>query len=174
MQIRPLCCLVILSLVASAYGAAPAETKASAVRQIEWDDLLPPDERENLTTEPPAPVHDYLGEGGMAAMQSGSFDVNLSLKDLVVKLPGFIVPLEISRDGVVTQFFLVPYFGACVHVPPPPPNQIVYVKSKAGIRLDSVYEPQWITGRLRTEQKASRLGTAAYTLEGDKVEPYKY
>jgi hypothetical protein len=103
---------------------------------LDWEALLPPTER-NQAAEPPAPVHDYLGEGGMAALQAGSSKTNSKLNQLRVKIPGFIVPLDNRPDGRVQEFFLVPYFGACIHVPPPPPNQIVYVKALAReARLD--------------------------------------
>jgi hypothetical protein len=159
------------SPAAPAAGASPA--KPAAVRQIEWDELLPANERDNFNTQGAAPIHDYLG-GGPAALQSGSFSVNTALNGTAVKIPGFVVPLDVGADGSVKEFFLVPYFGACIHVPPPPPNQIVYVKLEKGVKVDSLYDALWVIGRLRTESKNSRLGAAAYTLDGDKIEPYKY
>jgi len=123
---------------------------------------------------PPAPVHDYLGEGGLAAQQVMDFSVNKQLDGANVKIPGFIVPLDIGKDGLVSEFFLVPYFGACIHVPPPPPNQIVFVKMAKGIALDSIYEAYWITGKMKLSNKTTRLGAAAYSLSGEKVEIYKY
>ncbi|NDE01908.1 MAG: DUF3299 domain-containing protein, partial [Gammaproteobacteria bacterium] len=84
------------------------------------------------------------------------------------------VPLDVGKDGLVTEFFLVPYFGACIHVPPPPPNQIVYVRMNKGIALDSIYEAYWITGRMKVSRKATRLGASAYQLDASKVEIYKY
>ena len=166
--------LTVWDVRAADAPAPPAPAAgAAAVKQIEWDQLLPKEERDSFNTEPPAPVHDYLG-GGAAALQSGSFSVNLALNGAAVKIPGFVVPLDVSADGMVTEFFLVPYFGACIHVPPPPPNQIVYVKLPKGVKVAALEDPQWVTGRLRTETKNSRFGAAAYTLDGDKVEPYKY
>ncbi|MEJ1960599.1 MAG: DUF3299 domain-containing protein [Gammaproteobacteria bacterium] len=147
---------------------------APAVRQLDWDALLPADERDNFNTAPPPPNHSYLGEGGAAAMQQGSFNVNLSLNHTSVKIPGFIVPLELLPGGMVSELFLVPYFGACIHVPPPPPNQIVYVKLASPVKLESMYDAVWITGTLRTETRNSRYGAAAYTLDGIRVEAYKY
>lgn len=150
--------------------AAPA----GAVREIDWDELLPPDARSRFAAGPPPAVHDYLGEGGLAAQQVMDFSVNKALDGANVKIPGFIVPLDIGRDGLVSEFFLVPYFGACIHVPPPPPNQIVYVRMNKGIALDSIYEAYWITGRMKTTNKTTRLGASAYQLDGSKVEIYKY
>jgi hypothetical protein len=155
-------------------GASSASTqKSAAARQIDWDELLPPAERDRTATALPGPNHDYLG-GGMAAAQRGSYDVNPALNGTAVKIPGFVVPLERDADGLVREFFLVPYFGACIHVPPPPPNQIVYVKLGTGARLGSIYQAQWVTGILKAETRSSRLGAAAYTLTATGVEQYKY
>jgi hypothetical protein len=156
--------------------AAPAKPAATpgAVREIDWDELIPPDARSRFLAGPPPAAHDYLGEGGLAAQQVMDFSVNKSLDGDTVKIPGFIVPLDIGKDGLVSEFFLVPYFGACIHVPPPPPNQIVYVRMNKGVALDSIYEAYWITGRMKTTNKTTRLGASAYQLDGSKVEIYKY
>jgi hypothetical protein len=152
---------------------APGAPQAK-ILELDWDELLPKNERDSLTLEPPPPAHGYLNESGPAAQQYGSAAVNTELNGATVKIPGFIVPLEMGKDGVVREFLLVPYFGACIHVPPPPPNQIVYVRMRTGIKLESIYDAQWITGRLKTAPFASQMGSAAYTLEGSKVEIYKY
>ena len=156
--------------------AAPAKAAApaGAAREIDWDELIPPDARSRFMGGPPPAVHDYLGEGGLAAQQVMDFSVNKALDGTSVKIPGFIVPLDVGKDGLVDEFFLVPYFGACIHVPPPPPNQIVYVRMNKGIALDSIYEAYWITGRMKTSNKTTRLGASAYQLDGSKVEIYKY
>ena len=159
--------LCVFSAVAMA-AAGPAGT----VRQIDWETLLPEAERGNYNPSPPPPVHDYLGEGSMAALQTGSYTPNAQLDGARVRLPGFVVPLERGRDGLIDEFFLVPYFGACIHVPPPPPNQIVYVRMRAGAGLKSIEDAQWVTGILHVALKTSDLGAAAYTLDGEKMEVY--
>ena len=80
---------------------------------IDWDALLPERERANFNVEPPPPIHDYLGERGAAARQTGSIAVNSKLSETKVKIPGFIVPLVVDDHGRVAEFFLVHYFGAC-------------------------------------------------------------
>lgn len=158
----------------AAKPAAPSSAvKTEQVLEVHWEELMPESERGRLDG-PPAPIHDYLGEGGPAAAQSISFNVNQELNGATVKIPGFIVPLDVGKDGTVSEFFLVPYFGACIHVPPPPPNQIVYVKAPKGIALDSIYEAYWVTGRMQVQNKTTRLGAAAYALTADKIEVYKY
>jgi hypothetical protein len=121
---------------------------------------------------PPPPLHDYLS-GDMAASQSGSAEVNRTLEGATIKLPGFIVPLAMTSDGLVSEFFLVPYVGACIHVPPPPPNQIVYVKLSKAKGLAVIYEAYWVTGTLHTQAKDTRFGAAAYSMNASNVEPYK-
>jgi uncharacterized protein len=91
-----------------------------------------------------------------------------------VKIPGFIAPLALSAEGEVSELFLVPYFGACIHVPPPPPNQIVYVKLAKPLSMDNLYEAYWVTGTLRVKSKSSRLGLASYSIDVQKMEIYKY
>ena len=155
--------------------AQPAKPAATgAIKEIDWDELIPPDARSKFMGGPPPAAHDYLGEGGMAAQQVMDFSVNAALDGVNLKIPGFIGPLDVGKDGLVTEFFLVPYFGACIHVPPPPPNQIVYVRMNKGIALDSIYEAYWITGRMKVSRKATRLGASAYQLDASKVEIYKY
>ncbi len=148
----------------------------AAPRQIDWIELLPPEAREGFDLAPSPPVHDYLsgGESGLATMQNLDFRVNRELEGKEVKIPGFIVPLELDERGQVTEFFLVPYFGACIHVPPPPPNQIVYVVMKKGIKLESMYSAYWITGRMTAKNRSTRLGAAAYTLTASAHEEYRF
>lgn len=99
--------------------------------------------------------------------------VNEQLNGQAIKLPGYIVPLEISDEGYVTDFLLVPYYGACIHVPPPPSNQIVYVTSAKGVRLDELYQPFWIEGPLDVEKSASELATAGYRMAAQQIYPYE-
>jgi hypothetical protein len=158
----------------AARGAA-AKGGSAAILELDWEELVPQDARSKFAGGgPPPPTHDYLGEGGMAAAQPMDFSVNQELDGAGVRIPGFIVPLDIGKDGLVSEFFLVPYFGACIHVPPPPPNQIVYVKVDKGIALDSIYEAYWVTGKLKVARKSTQLGAAAYSLAATKVEIYKY
>jgi hypothetical protein len=152
-----------------------ATTALAQPKTIDWVELIPEDQRSGFDPAPPPPAHDYLsGEGGLAAQQLMDFRVNAKLDGQQVKLPGFIVPLELDVKGLVTEFFLVPYFGACIHVPPPPPNQLVYVKMDKGISLDSMYSAYWITGTMSTKRRDTTLGAAAYTLAGTLAEEYKF
>ena len=99
-----------------------------------------------------------------------------------VRLPGYLLPLELSGTKVV-EFLLVPYVGACIHVPPPPPNQIVHVKTgeKKGYAIKQLFEPVWVTGRIAVQSMVKNLflvdGSAdiniGYTMLAGEIEPYK-
>ena len=97
-------------------------------------------------------------------------------------MPGYLLPLEL--DGTrVTEFFLVPYVGACIHVPPPPPNQIVLVKMVANGSYQSsrLFEPVWVTGIISTASTVQELylvdGSAdintGYSMAANRVAPYR-
>ena len=105
---------------------------------------------------------------------------NIKFQGEIVRIPGYALPLE-HKDMGVKEFLLVPYVGACIHVPPPPPNQTVYVSLKEAYTVKDLYEPVWITGRLsiKTTNKSLSLvdGSAvietAYMLDGITVGPYE-
>jgi len=106
---------------------------------------------------------------------------NNALNGELVRMPGYVLPLEFDGD-IVTEFLLVPYVGACIHTPPPPPNQIVYVKIlQEYIPEGGLYTPVWVNGTMTTEQIQSNLsfvdGSAgipsAYAIEATSVEPYE-
>lgn len=154
---------------------------ALAVEELTWGDLVPPEARDMMGM--PQPIHDLsdladaLGEedfGDPAIQVEPNAPVVAELNGRQVKLPGYIVPLGISERGVVNEFLLVPYFGACIHVPPPPSNQIVHVQSETGIELAALYQPYWITGPMQVEQIESELANAGYRISGASIEPYTY
>jgi hypothetical protein len=88
-----------------------------------------------------------------------------------IRIPGFIVPLEFDEE-TITEFFLVPYFGACIHSPPPPPNQIIYVHAPNGLELNTLYDPFWISGKLSTKLVENYMATAAYSMQMQSYEDY--
>lgn len=88
-----------------------------------------------------------------------------------VKIPGFMVPLE-DNERKVTEFLLVPSPQACIHVPPPPPNQMVYVVMKKGVEA-AVGAPIWVYGDLKISTKRSKYGEVSFELSGDEIEAYR-
>jgi uncharacterized protein len=154
-------------------GAAPHGFKLpNNVLQVEWDELLPPGTADHADTSPPPPQHNYLGESAPAAKQSGSFAVNPDLHGLMLRIPGFIVPLDLDSAGRVVEFFLVPYYGACIHVPPPPPNQIVYVHASKPFLVKDGTNAFWVTGQMRVERKRTEMASASYSMAASKIEVY--
>ena len=146
---------------------------AGAAHELDWDELLSPDVRARFSGGPPPPTHDTLGEGGLAAQQMMDFSINKALDGALIKIPGFIVPLDVGKDGLVTDFFLVPYFGACIHVPPPPPNQIIHVNPAQPLKSEAASEAVWVSGILETVRSETGMGNASYRMRGVTVTPYR-
>lgn len=90
-----------------------------------------------------------------------------------IRIAGYIVPIEYDDNQVITEFFLVPYFGACIHVPPPPPNQLIYVKHPKGFTLPALYTPFWVDGTVVIETQENELGLSAYSMRNIKLERYE-
>jgi uncharacterized protein len=97
--------------------------------------------------------------------------VNNAVVGQSVRIPGFIVPLEDTKDGM-KEFLLVPYFGACIHSPPPPANQIVHVLPKTPAKGLRSMDAVWITGTLTTAKTDSYMGVSSYRIEALTVLPY--
>lgn len=106
--------------------------------------------------------------------QIGTYNVVDELDGKSVRLPGYVVPFDFSAQSAYDEFLLVPYFGACLHSPPPPPNQIVFVKASPAARITDIYEPVWVEGILKTGKFTSDLANSAYELALEKVEVYEY
>lgn len=142
---------------------------ASRVRELSWEDLLP----ESDNTLPPdlqkVQPHD---ETAAPATQTASTGVRTDWNGETVKLAGFMVPIDYSGGGV-TAFILVPYVGACIHVPPPPPNQLVLVTTDRPYQNESLFEPVYVTGMFGTAHTSTQLAEIGYALSADRVEPYR-
>lgn len=115
---------------------------------------------------------DWRVLAGLDYASGKATDTLKKLDGKLVRIPGFVVPLDdFQEDGA--EFLLVPYYGACVHTPPPPPNQIVMVEmaGRKSIKLN-LFDAIWMSGRLKIASIESPYGTVGYQLEGTKVEPY--
>ena len=93
-----------------------------------------------------------------------------NIQDQTIQITGFIVPLEMD-DYVdrVSEFVLVPDPLSCIHVPPPPPNQIILVDYPDGIVIDDIYQAFWVQGTLRVSQSSNELADASYALSAERV-----
>ena len=166
-----------------------AEGTSQKYETVEWIDLLPKDDLEALLNPPEYVTNieensaeDVISSqlrGGTSNTKADRYQQALNSSRIVskmngsaIRIPGFIVPLEFSDKQTITQFFLVPWFGACIHLPPPPPNQIILTNYPKGLKLESLYEPFWISGVLKTSLVENELASAAYVLEMNAYEPY--
>lgn len=173
--------LRLLSVLLLSIGLA---LPAVAAQVVDWLDLLPEEDYQAMLDMPEI-GHDWGEEA------PGDFTNNLrnqdrdlpevmystrvveAMHDRAIQIGGYPVPLDTDARGRYTSFFLVPWPGACIHVPPPPPNQIILVDYPAGFAIEDIYEPLWLTGQLRVEQTSNALADASYRLRADEVRPYQ-
>ena len=130
--------------------------------ELYWEDLIPKD-----YTMPPVSME----HAGSMAQVAPNAPLIASLDGTLAKIPGFVVPLEGDSESI-TEFLLVPYFGACVHVPPPPSNQIVYVKFAEGVPIANLIDAVWVTGTLSTEGWTGDIASVGYSMKGVSVAPF--
>ncbi len=154
--------------VGAAMMAGPA-VHAGQVTDLEWSDLLPAGD----TGLPPAlqglGPHD---ETTAAGRQPPSTGMRTDWNGRTVRLPGFVVPLTYSGTGV-TAFILVPYVGACIHVPPPPANQLVLVTTEDPYEIDGLFDAVSVTGMFGIASASTEFAEVGYALSADRIEPYR-
>jgi hypothetical protein len=149
---------------APAIGAPAPKASGDSAADIDWLELMPPEDIKKLQEIPPV---DH--SGFISAEQFMSFNTVKELDGRKGRIAGYIVPIDTNEKGELTSFFLVPYFGACIHVPPPPPNQIIYAKLDKAIPVPDMYAPQWVAGTLVIERTDNELGASAYTMKVEAV-----
>ncbi|KXF80824.1 DUF3299 domain-containing protein [Enterovibrio coralii] len=142
-------------------------TFAEEALTLDWLDLIPEKER-NQFNERGMPIIDHNND---QPAQNLVGNIRPELNNSEVKIPGFVIPLE-GDANKVTEFLLVPFFGACIHVPPPPPNQIVYVKFDKGAPVQDLWDVVYVVGTLKTQTVSHELAQAGYLLEGLEIQPY--
>lgn len=182
--------LLFFLLACAGQGALAADDLPENYQLVEWLDLIPEDDLKVLQNPPEQIISS--DEGGLADAISSklalTLDPNRELSayekaltsskvkaeyhDKNIRIPGFIVPLEFNDQQRVTEFFLVPFFGACMHLPPPPPNQIVYASMEQGVELYSLMDAFWVEGKMSTKAVTNETATAAYSITVDTVKPY--
>lgn len=145
----------------------PALAFAEA-REIEWLDLMPEDEAQAWLDEQTG--IDHSGFDAPEAFQS--FRTVGELDGQTVRVPGFVVPIETDAEGKLTEFFLVPYFGACIHLPPPPANQIIYGRLAEAIPMVNIWDAFWMEGTLNIEDVSNETAASAYTMDVTSLTVY--
>lgn len=151
--------------------AVPPAAYAATAREISWDDLIPPG----------VPYAEIIGEGEIdqnndtwrPIYDANATRLNADLHGAYVRIPGFIIPIELAAEGVI-EFVLVPYVGACIHTPPPPPNQLVLVRTVDPWPNDNLWDPVWVIGRMSTQLMSTEVGETGYAMNADRMEAYKW
>jgi uncharacterized protein len=155
-------------------GVAASET---APKETTWEELMPKDWD---------PMKEFR-IGDSATVQEGSVQernlmrrmrelwdnapTNPKMDGARVRLPGYVVPLEEAK-GELKEFLLVPYFGACIHSPPPPANQIVHVVSAQPLKGWRTMDAVWVHGTLKAARSDSAMGASGYVIRDPVVEKY--
>lgn len=159
----------LLTILICILGVFSAPSHANEeILTLDWIDLIP--EQERLKFDDlgmPMPDH-----SGTKAMQSKVGQIRPELNGSQIKIPGFVIPLE-GDENNVTEFLLVPYFGACIHVPPPPPNQIIYVNFEEGAPIQQLWDVVYVVGTLKTEATSHELAETGYRLDGIAIQEYE-
>jgi hypothetical protein len=159
-----------------ALPGAPAV--AQAYSELKWEALVPPD------WDPLKDFKDFDGGSVLSDSDPRAQAMYERLRQIWdeaptvaaldgqrVRLPGFVVPLDEAGRGL-GSFLLVPYFGACIHTPPPPANQIVHVVASRPVEGFRSMDAVWVQGVLRTVRHDSGMGVSSYRLEASGVERY--
>lgn len=155
--------------------AALAVDPNAPAEMVSWRDLLPDGELEMLLAleegrAPPTLMSQFQSRRDE---QIGTFNVVEELDGLIVRMPGYLLPLDYAERGQAREFLFLPYHGACIHYPPPPPNQIVYLRSAEPIRFNALWEPVWVEGRMEIQRVSTDLADAAYAMAVRSVRPYE-
>ncbi|MDX1452773.1 MAG: DUF3299 domain-containing protein [Oleiphilaceae bacterium] len=168
MVTRLLCCVLIWYCAMSAAWAKDYQT-------TDWDALMPPDWVPEFNEQEYAP--DLSDEEDDAAWLSQFNSMPAptvpELNNQPLRIPGYVLPVKYDGSKVY-EFLLVPYVGACIHVPPPPANQMVYVILDQPLEAAQLWEPVWASGIMKTEIADTKLATAGYKMLKATIERYEY
>ena len=168
----------VLAGSALSYLAIPAI--GSAYKEVEWDELMPDGWRKKVILElTRMRRYGSLTDGDPRADEAyarlkKTWDAAPPTKTYIgkpIRIAGYVVPLDAERMQS-SDFLLVPYFGACVHSPPPPANQIILIKPPKGSRFRTM-DAIWVEGILTEGKTSSEVGTSTYVLTADKITPYR-
>jgi hypothetical protein len=172
--VRLLAALALAGLAACADEASNTPAAAAPAPEfaaIDWLDLIPPEELENyrLGVAFATSRIDHLVE--QRPSQFGSFATVAALEGRKISLQGYVVPLDTDEQGLMTSYFFVPTLGACIHVPPPPPDQMIYVNLSMPATAPEYGEARWLKGTLHTQTHNLELASAAYAMQDPVLSP---
>ncbi len=159
--------------------AAAKDATKEAAKEIEWAELVPKNwDVAKLFRE--LKLDEIRGDADPRAVEAmakmrKAFDeapIEPSLNGKNIKIMGFLVPLDMTPQAI-GEFLLVPFFGACIHTPPPPANQIIHVKPLEPMKGMRAMETVWVEGKLETVSSTTSMGQAGYLLKNPTVSVYK-
>ncbi len=186
LQLLTFVALLCVSVAATAWWWNNDDEDATALDEsatvIEWPDLVPAD------FVPFDPLADMTRDE-IDVLFDGSDESNAKLMELdklasyaptvpeldgeQVRLAGYVVPLEFDEQTSFQEFLLVPYYGACIHTPPPPANQVVHAFADEPVTIEQTWDPVWLIGTINTETVTSNLAESGYRMTLDQVIPWE-
>ncbi len=162
---------VLRSSGASAFAAVfPRALTAETPIELNWEDLVPD---EGGTALKALRALGIVQHGQLSTpwdQETGGVVTN-EYDGLTIRIPGYLVPLEFDGSAV-SSALLVPYVGACIHVPPPPPNQLIFVTTQTPYESDGLFEPVYVTGTFGTGATETQLAEVGYAIGDAQIEPY--
>ncbi|MFN4900699.1 MAG: DUF3299 domain-containing protein [Betaproteobacteria bacterium] len=172
--------LIFLAALIGLQALSASAQPAASVKTITWDDLLPTHWANEIKLQ-------MAAVGRLGFLVDGSEQANEAMQQLrkkwdnapidpthinsAIRIAGYVVSLDANRKQI-SEFLLVPYFGACIHLPPPPANQIILVRLKKPTSKLASMDTVWVQGTLREARVDTGLAVTGYTLEGSISEPY--
>ena len=179
-RLRRLLSLIFLAALIGLQPWAISAQPAAPIKTITWDDLLPTHWANVIKLQ-------MAAIGRLGFLVDGSEQANEAMQQLrkkwdnapidpthinsAIRIAGYVVSLDANRKQI-SEFLLVPYFGACIHLPPPPANQIILVRLKKPTSKLASMDTVWVQGTLREARVDTGLAVTGYTLEGSISEPY--
>jgi uncharacterized protein len=158
--------------------AGAASAPAGAFKLTDWDALMPKgwDPMKGIN----ALSLGMMRDGDPKAMQAlndlkrawDNAPAEPSMDNARIRIAGFVVPLD-AEGAALHEFLLVPYFGACIHTPPPPANQVIHVTLATAAKGVRMMDAIWVSGQMHIAISDTGMGTAGYRMEGVSVAPYQ-
>jgi hypothetical protein len=162
---------LLATLAAGPLALSPVIAQSEDVIELNWDDLIPEGDAGTLMQSLRSMGVVEHGALSTGFEQEEAHAVTDAYNGKIVRLPGYIIPLDFDSTGV-TAFILAPFVGACIHVPPPPANQLVLVTTEDPYAYEGLFEPVYVTGMFGTAATGTALAEIGYALSAERIEPY--
>lgn len=163
---------LFLVAVAATLGLPAAVLAKEGFIDLDWSDLVPAGQENIKQTLQGMGIIPHDEMSLLRSEQPPSSGVKTDYNGQIVRIPGYVVPLDTSGAGV-TAFILVPFVGACIHVPPPPANQLVFVTTSTPYESSGLFEAVNVTGMFGTASTSTQLADIGYALSADLIEPFR-